>query len=378
MKIYLSPPHLSSEGYEQAYVTDVFASNWIAPLGAYVDRFEQELASRTERKGGVALSSGTAAIHLALKACGVAPGDNVICSAFTFAASCNPIIYEQGIPIFIDSDYETWNLDVDLVEKALADCALSGRPAKAVIAVSLYGQPANLPRLEELCKHYEVALIDEATEALGASVLGRPCGSFGRFGILSFNGNKIITTSGGGAVVGDDSEALAKMRFWATQSRDAAPHYQHSELGFNYRMSNLCAAVGCGQLQVLDEHVAATRAIYARYCEAFADIPQIEMMPLYAESTNWLSVITLANGSPIAPADIAQKLAAEDIESRPAWKPMNLQPYWQNYTFYAKDKANPVGDDIFRRGLCLPSGSNLLPHEQEKVISCVRSAVSRR
>ena len=378
MKINLSLPHMSDEGYELAYIADAFASNWIAPLGAYVDRFERELAELTQRQGAAVFNSGTAAIHMALRACGVQPGDRVLCSSFTFAASCNPIIYEQGVPIFIDSEYESWNLDPHLLEQALEQCAREGRQVKAVLAVSLYGTPANLPRIAELCDHYGVALIDEATEALGASIAGKPCGSFGRFGILSFNGNKIITTSGGGAVVSDDLEALAKMRFWATQSRDPAPHYQHSELGFNYRLSNICAAIGCGQLKVLSERIAARIAIFERYSQAFTDLPQIEMMPAYGEPNRWLSVIAIAKGCDITPGEIAAALAAEDIETRPAWKPMNLQPYWERFPFYYdKGRERPVGDDIFNRGLCLPSGSNLQIADQERVIACVRSVISR-
>jgi dTDP-4-amino-4,6-dideoxygalactose transaminase len=364
---------MSDQGYEQAYVQDAFASNWIAPLGSYVDRFESELAALSGRAGGVALSSGTAAIHLALRYSGVQSGDRVLCSSLTFAASCNPIIYQQGTPIFIDSDYETWNIDPDLVEQALEDGKKSGKQAKAVLAVSLYGQMADLPRISELCQHYDVTLIDEAAEALGADLDDNPGGSFGRFGIFSFNGNKIITTSGGGAVVGDDLEALAKLRFWATQSRDPAPHYQHSELGFNYRLSNICAAIGCGQLQVLAERVRARREIFKRYSEAFAGIPQIQMMPVYGNPTHWLTVITLVEGSKVTPGQIAAALQTDDIESRPVWKPMNLQPYWEKYAYYTKNPGESIGDDLFRRGLCLPSGSSLTEEQQERVITVVKS-----
>ncbi|MCL2497637.1 MAG: aminotransferase class I/II-fold pyridoxal phosphate-dependent enzyme [Symbiobacteriaceae bacterium] len=370
-RIYLSPPHISPEGYEQEYVAQAFASNWIAPLGAFVDRFEEELAVLTHRRGGAALSSGTAAIHLALRSCGLEPGDKVLSSSFTFAATCNPIIYEQGLPVFIDSEYTSWNIDPDLVEQALAEGKKSGKQAKALLAVSLYGQAANLPRLSELCDYYGVALIDEATEALGASIAGRPCGSFGKFGVLSFNGNKIITTSGGGALVADDLEALAKIRFWATQSRDPAPHYQHSELGFNYRLSNICAAIGCGQLQVLSRHLAARQAVFHRYSEGFQAVPAIEMMPRYGEPNHWLSVITFTPESRVTPQKVAAALAAEDIESRPAWKPMNLQPYWGKYPFYSRSASGSVGADLFARGLCLPSGSALSQEDQDKIIAIV-------
>ena len=375
-RIFLSPPHMSEQGYELSYIHDAFASNWIAPLGSYVDRFEQELSFLTDRQGAVALNSGTSAIHMALRSCGVNAGDLVLCSSFTFAASCNPIIYQQGTPVFIDSDPLTWNMDPDLLEKALEDARQKGQRVGAVIAVSLYGQPAALLRISEICAHYKVPLIDEAAEALGAHVGGKPCGSFGHFGILSFNGNKIITTSGGGAIVSNDLEALAKIRFWATQSRDPAPHYEHSELGFNYRLSNISAAIGCGQLRVFPERLSARRNTFERYAAFFEDISDIAMMPTYGTPNRWLSVITFAPTCPQTPASVAKVLADASIETRPTWKPMNLQPYWKKYAFYAKNAQQPVGDDLFARGLCLPSGSSLLPTDQDRIIELVRSCFS--
>ena len=376
-RIYLSPPHMSEQGYELSYIHDAFASNWIAPLGSYVDRFEQELSFLTDRQGAVALNSGTSAIHMALRSCGVNAGDLVLCSSFTFAASCNPIIYQQGTPVFIDSDPTTWNMDPDLLEQALEEARQKGQRVGAVIAVSLYGQPADLERISEICAHYQVPLIDEAAEALGAHIGGKPCGSFGHFGILSFNGNKIITTSGGGAIVSNDLEALAKIRFWATQSRDPAPHYEHSELGFNYRLSNISAAIGCGQLRVFPERLLARRSIFERYSRYFEDIPNIEMMPSYGSPNRWLSVMTLTAGSAETPASIAKVLAEANMETRPTWKPMNLQPYWKHYAFYVKNPARPVGDDLFARGLCLPSGSSLQPADQDRIIDIVRSCFGK-
>ena len=371
-RIFLSPPHMSNEGYELSNIQDAFASNWIAPLGSYVDRFEKEIAALSNRAGGVALSSGTAAIHLALKAAGMQPQDRVICSSFTFAASCNPIVYEQGIPIFIDSEYKSWNLDPDLVEQALNDYKDGEHPIRAILAVSLYGQPAQMTRLEEIAKHYDVILIDEATEALGASIEGRPCGSFGQFGIFSFNGNKMVTTSGGGMVVADREDILSKMRFWATQSRDPAPYYQHSELGYNYRLSNISAAIGCGQLTVLPQHLAQRKAIFTRYEKAMESIEGISMMPVYGEPCHWLSVALLDKTAKVKAAEVIAALEAENIESRHAWKPMEQQPYWQAYPFYTKNPQQSVGNDLFTRGICLPSGSSLSEEDQHRVIDVLK------
>jgi len=362
---------MSEEGYELQYVQEAFASNWIAPLGPFVERFEQDLAALSGRRGALALNSGTAAIHLALRHAGVGAADRVLCSSLTFAASCNPIIYQQAVPVFIDSAAATWNIDPDLVEQALEEGKRTGKQAKALVAVSIYGIPADLPRLAELCDHYGVALIDEAAEALGARIEGKACGGYGSYGIYSFNGNKIITTSGGGAVLSDDLEALAKMRFWATQSRDPAPYYQHSELGFNYRLSNISAAIGCGQLEVLSKRLLRRREIFQCYAAAFAKYPYIQMMPQVGDPNYWLTVITLGLDAPLFPRQLAAVLAAENIETRPAWKPMNLQPFWQNFPYYTHSPRASVGDDIFIRGLCLPSGSGLTPAQQERVIAAI-------
>ena len=336
-RLYLSPPHMG--GLEQRFVQEAFDSNWVAPLGPNVDGFEKELAEMVGAAGGAALTSGTAAIHLALKWFGVGQGDYVFCSSLTFSGTCNPILYEKAIPVFIDCDASTWNLSPASLQNAFADFAARGLKPKAVIAVNLYGQSADMDPILAICRYYGVPLIEDAAESLGATYKGKPSGSFGDIGIFSFNGNKIITTSGGGMAVANDLEALKKLRFWATQSRDPARHYQHTELGYNYRMSNILAGIGRGQLRVLPDRVARRKEIYLTYQQAFAGIPEIEMMPVapYGEPNYWLTVITLKPESRVSPIQIMDALEKDNIESRPVWKPMHLQPFFAEYEFYMEE-----------------------------------------
>ncbi|MFI5359836.1 MAG: DegT/DnrJ/EryC1/StrS family aminotransferase, partial [Halanaerobiales bacterium] len=321
-KIWLSSPHMSDEGYEMEYIQEAFASNWIAPLGANVDGFERELAAKVGAKHAVALSSGTAAIHMALKAVGVGKGDIVFCQDLTFAATVNPVIYQNATPVFIDSDLQTWNMDPAALEAAFKKYP----EVKAVIVVHLYGLSADLDPILALCKKYNVPLIEDAAESLGTTYKGKYTGTFGDYGIFSFNGNKIITTSGGGMLVSNNEERIQKVRFWATQARDRARHYQHSEIGYNYRMSNVLAGIGRGQLKVLDERIEKKRYIYEFYKRELSNLDGVEMMPIneWNEPNCWLSCITLSGK--VRPLDIIELLEKENIESRPIWKPMHMQP----------------------------------------------------
>jgi len=372
-RIYLSPPHLGDA--EFALVREAFATNWIAPVGPHVDAFEQEFAQKVGVRHAVALSSGTAALHLSLRMLGVGRGDEVFCSDLTFAASANPIIYEGAAPVFIDSDRTSWNIDTELLAEALRDRAKKGRLPKAVVAVHLYGQCANLDRVVELCGEYQVPLIEDAAEALGARYLGRggpiSPGTRGWTGFFSFNGNKIITTSGGGMLVTNEAKIADQARFLSTQARDPAPHYEHSQIGFNYRLSNVLAGIGRGQLQVLDQRVDARRRIFEIYREQLGGMPGIEFMPeaAYSRSTRWLTCVLItpeAFGADREQVRVA--LAAENIEARPVWKPMHLQPVFAGCECY----GGMVGEDLFERGLCLPSGSSLSREDQERVIDVVR------
>ncbi len=364
-RIYLSPPHMGPE--ERTLLLDAFDSNWIAPLGPHVEAFEKELAARVQLPHAAALSSGTAALHLALQMVGVGPGDDVVVSSLTFAASANPIRYLGARPVFIDSEAETWNMSPDLLEEELEERRRLGRPMpKAVVTVDLYGQCANYTRLEPLCEKYGVPLIEDAAEALGASWQGRPAGSFGSMGIFSFNGNKIITTSGGGMLVAREQRFIDTARFLATQARDPAPHYQHSHIGYNYRLSNLLAAVGRGQLRVLDERIAARRKNRELYEAAFKGIEGIRFMPIDARGTcnGWLTVVVIdpkAFGA--SREDIRLALEKENIESRPVWKPMHLQPVFAECPV----RGGAVSATIFADGLCLPSGSSLTRAQHERV-----------
>src|SRR5690554_2842778 len=329
-KIYLSSPHMSDEGFEQEYVKEAFDTNWIAPLGRNVDNFEKEVASYVGIKHAAALSSGTAAIHLALIAAGVERDDVVICQSLTFSASANPIMYQGAIPVFIDSELDTWNMDPKELEKAL----IKYPNAKAVVAVHLYGVSAKIDEIKALCDKYNVTLIEDAAESLGTIFKGKHTGTFGKYGIYSFNGNKIITTSGGGMLVSNDEERIKKTRFWATQARDQARHYEHSELGFNYRMSNVVAGIGRGQLKVLEDRVNKKRHIYDYYKKHLNDLDGITFIPSndYERSNHWLTVIQVEDN--IKPLDIMLALEKENIESRPVWKPMHLQPFYEQFDFF--------------------------------------------
>ena len=374
-RIYLASPHMG--GLEEVFVKEAFDTNWIAPLGANVDGFEKELSEYVGSKTGAALASGTAAIHMALKAVGVKKGDKVFCSSLTFAASCNPIIYEGGIPVFIDSEPESHNMSPVALEKAFKAYEEKGEMPKAVIVVNLYGQSADMDKIIEICKKYNIPIIEDAAESLGATYKGKHSGTFGEYGIYSFNGNKIITTSGGGMLVSNNEEGIAKVRFWSTQARDKARHYEHTELGYNYRMSNVVAGIGRGQLRVLEDRIAKKKEIFETYKEAFKNIEDIEMMPVceYGEPNYWLTTITLNENSKVKPLDIILALEKDNIESRPIWKPMHIQPYYKEYDFYSHNDEEEisVSEDIFNRGVCLPSDTKKTDKEQKRVIEIIKN-----
>lgn len=370
-RIYLSSPHMSGEEVE--LVREAFASNWIAPLGPNVDAFEREFADRVQVGHAVALSSGTAALHLALRWLNLQPNDEVICSTLTFSASVNPVLYERATPVFVDSDERSWNMDPAELHEAVQDGLRRGRAPKAVVLVHLYGQSADVDAIQAICAGQGIPLIEDAAEALGATYKGRAPGSFGFAGVHSFNGNKIITTSGGGMLVTNDGELARKARFWATQSRDPAPHYEHSEVGFNYRMSNVLAAIGRGQLRVLTERVEARRRNFEYYRKALGGLPGLAFMPEaeYGRCTRWLTCITI--DPTIAGTDrerIRLALAEMSIEGRPVWKPMHLQPIFRNCRCY----GGAVSARLFAEGLCLPSGSNLTTGELDRVVEVIRRA----
>lgn len=364
-------------GDEQRFVQEAFDTNWVAPLGPNVDAFEKEMCEYTGAKHAAALSAGTAAIHLALKLSGIQEGDIVFAPSLTFSATCNPIVYEKAVPVFIDCEPDTWNMSPQALERAFGKYP----NAKAVIAVYLYGTPAKIDELMSICEAHHVPLIEDAAESLGATYKGRDTGTFGRFGIYSFNGNKIITTSGGGMLVSEDEEAIQKARFLATQARDPARYYQHSQIGYNYRMSNVTAGIGRGQLLHMNEHLARKRAIYKQYSEAFSDIPEITMNPMNpdGEANNWLSCITIAAGSKVTPDALMDHLAEYNIETRPIWKPMHLQPVFAGYEFFTHDGgADSVSADIFDRGVCLPSDIKNTAEDMELIIGLVRELFGRK
>ena len=368
-RVYLSPPHL--DGTERALVDDAFASNWIAPLGPHVDAFEQEMQKATGAPYALALSSGTAALHLALAVLDVGPGDVVICPTLTFSASANPIVYQGATPVFVDCD-ATWTIDPDLLADAIASEAARGQAPKAVVVVDLYGQCADYAAVIDTCDRFGVPVVEDAAEALGATYGGRPAGGFGRLGVLSFNGNKIITTSGGGMLVSSDKPLVDRARHLATQARDPAPHYEHSRIGYNYRLSNVLAAIGRAQLRTLTERVAARRRIFDRYAAGLGDLPGLTFMPeaAYGRSNRWLTCLTIdpeAFGADRETVRLA--LEADNIEARPVWKPMHLQPIFAGARMYGGD----VSARLFRDGLCLPSGSNLSAADQDRVIAIVRN-----
>ena len=367
-KIWLSSPHMG--GTEQKYVQDAFDTNWVAPLGPNVTGLEQDLESYLSKNVFVgALSSGTAAIHLGLILLGVKSGDEVICQSMTFSASANPILYQGATPVFIDSEIETWNMCPVALEKAIIDRIAKGKKPKAIIAVHLYGMPFKVEAILAIANRYEIPVLEDSAEALGSSYKGQKCGTFGSIGVLSFNGNKIITTSGGGAIVANTKALKEKAVFFATQSRDQAPHYQHSEIGYNYRMSNICAGIGRGQMEVLDNHVALRREMNQFYVDYFK---QIDGVTVFSEpnadfyANHWLSAIVMypdkLNGK--TREDLRMALEKDNIESRPLWKPMHLQPVFQQYPYY----GGLVAEHLFQDGLCLPSGSNLTVLDRERIV----------
>ena len=368
-RIYLSCPTM--HGDEQRFVQEAFDTNWVAPLGPNVDALEKEMCEYTGAKAAAALSAGTAAIHLALKLAGVGEGDIVFAPTLTFSATCNPIVYEKAIPVFIDCEPDTWNMSPEALRRAFEKYP----QAKAVIAVYLYGTPAKIDELMEICAEHGVPYIEDAAESLGATYKGKQTGTFGKFGIYSFNGNKIITTSGGGMLVSEDEQAIKDARWLSTQARDPARHYQHSQIGYNYRMSNVTAGIGRGQLLHLDEHKALKQAIYKQYSEAFADIPEITMNPMNpdGEANNWLSCMTIAEGCKVTPDAVMDRLAEYNIESRPIWKPMHLQPVFEGCDFFSHDGGTEsVSEDIFNRGLCLPSDIKNTQEDMELIIGLIR------
>lgn len=372
-QILLSTPHLGDS--EMAYVEEAFRTNWIAPLGPNVDAFEKELASYLGVGHAAALTSGTAGLHVALRLLDVGPGDEVFCSSLTFVASANPILYQHATPVFIDADPATWNMSVPALQRALEDRRAKGRPPKALVVVNLYGQSADMDAIVALCDSHGVPVVEDAAESLGATYKGRPSGIFGRLGVFSFNGNKIITTSGGGMLVSDDEALIVRARHLSTQAREAAPYYEHTEVGYNYRMSNVLAGIGRGQLQVLDERVAARRHVFEVYKKLLSQVPEIDWMPEaeYGRCTRWLTACTLLDGN--HPNDLIQALAGENIEARRVWKPMHLQPLFDGREYFTH--AGDVSADLFERGLCLPSGSNMTDEQVERVCSAISQQFRR-
>ena len=364
-KIWLSSPHLTGE--EQKFVKEAFDTNWVAPLGPNVNGFEQEICNYTRAKHCSVLVSGTSAIHLALIILGVKEDDEVICSSFTFSASANPIRYQKAIPIFVDSEKDTFNMCPISLEKAIKDRIAKGEKPKSIIVVHLYGMPSKMDEIIEISKKYDIPIIEDAAEAIGSTYKGKAMGTFGEIGIYSFNGNKIITTSGGGALVSNNEEYTQKATFLATQARDVAPHYQHSHIGYNYRMSNIVAGIGRGQLEVLDDRVKARRANYEFYKKALKNIEQITFAdePEGFYSNRWLT--TILTDSFETREKIRLALEKDNIEARPLWKPMHLQPIFKDYPAY----TNGVSEDLFNKGLCLPSGSNLSKEDLERVVDSV-------
>ena len=361
------------------YINEAFESNWIAPLGTNVDEFEKEIASYVGVKGALAVSSGTAAIHLALSLLNVQKGDIVFCSSLTFVASANPILYQGAEPVFIDSEPESWNMSPIALERAFHEAASTDKLPKAVIIVNLYGQPAKMQELVSICNQYNVPIIEDAAESLGAIYKDKASGTFGEFGIYSFNGNKIITTSGGGAIVSNNIEALNKARFLATQARDPAPYYQHSSLGYNYRLSNVLAGIGRGQLEVLEKRVSTRRAIFHRYEQELDQLPGVTFMPELAGtiSNRWLTALTInEKGSNVTIPQLIISLAKEYIEARSVWKPMHLQPLFKDCKYYAHHAEENISEQLFYKGICLPSGSNMTLEEQMRVIEVIKKQFS--
>ncbi|MCB0456593.1 MAG: aminotransferase class I/II-fold pyridoxal phosphate-dependent enzyme [Flavobacteriaceae bacterium] len=370
-KIYLSSPHMGDT--EQAYVKEAFDSNWVAPLGANVTNFEVALENYLGNNTYVAaLSSGTAALHLALILVGVQWGDEVLCQSMTFSASANPIVYQGATPIFVDSEKDTWNICPSALESAIKDRISKGKKPKAIIAVHLYGMPFNVEALRLISNKYEIPIIEDSAEALGSTYKGQKCGTFGDISVLSFNGNKIITTSGGGALVSKSEAIKQKAVFLATQARDEAPHYQHSEIGYNYRLSNICAGIGRGQMEVLDQRVISRRKNHHFYKQVFSNFEGITVFEEPSTdyySNHWLSCILIdSNAAKFTPEQLREALENENIESRPLWKPMHLQPVFKDALYY----GGVISETLFQDGLCLPSGSNLTHEDLERINSVIQ------
>lgn len=374
-RIFLASPHMSDEGYEMEYIKEAFDTNWIAPLGENVNKFEEEMCAKVGCKAALALSSGTAAMHMAIKLLGIGAGDVVFCQSLTFSATVNPVLYEGAEPVFIDSERNTWNMSPEALEAAFVKYEKLGKLPRAVIVVHLYGLAADMESITKICDKYNVPIIEDAAESLGTWYKGRMTGSFGMYGIVSFNGNKIITSSGGGMILCNGSDAKQKAEkalFWSTQARDKARHYQHSELGYNYRMSNIVAGIGRGQLKVLEDRVNKKREIYNYYREAFSDIDDIEMMPLHDDierSNCWLSCMLIAEASKVTPLDIQLALEDDNIEARPVWKPMHMQPVFSKCDYI--DNGG-VSEELFNRGVCLPSDTKMDEGDLERICSIIR------
>lgn len=373
-QVLLSTPHLGQE--EMAYIEEAFRSNWIAPLGPNVDAFEREVADHVGVGYAAALSSGTAALHLALRLLDVGVGDTVFCSTLTFVASANPILYQGATPVFIDSEPESWNMSAAALLRAFEDAAKAGKLPKAVMVVNLYGQSADFDPIMEICDRYGVPVIEDAAESLGATYKSRHSGSIGRIGVFSFNGNKIITTSGGGMLVSNDEALVTRSRFLATQAREPAAHYEHTEIGYNYRMSNVLAGIGRGQLHVLENRVNARRAVFQRYADALGESAQIEWMPElpFGRSTRWLTACRLTGT--IGPAELIAVLAEQRIEARRVWKPMHMQPLFTQYAYYPHADGVDIAATIFEQGVCLPSGSNMNEGQQARIISVMKQMLA--
>lgn len=376
-RIYLSAPHMC--GLEREYINEAFDTNWIAPLGPHVDAFEKEIAQYTGIAAAVALSSATAAIHIALRLIGVKPGDRVFCSSLTFIGSVNPVLYMGAEPVFIDCEPQSWNMSPQALRNAFAQAHSNSKMPSAVIVVNLYGQSADIDPILEICKAYNVPVIEDAAESLGATYHGKASGTFGLYGIYSFNGNKIITTGGGGMLISEDLDSIKKARFWATQARDPMPWYEHSEMGYNYRLSNILAAVGRGQLRVLDERVKARRIIFEKYQHALEDVPGIGFIPeaSFGRSNRWLTVITIdPEKCKQQPQTIIECLEDLNIECRRIWKPMHMQPLFAGCDYYTHEGSESISSNLFERGMCLPSGSNMSADNQEMVIEALLTCLA--
>lgn len=368
-RIFLSFPHLG--GNEMQYINEAFSESWVVPLGPNVDEFERRLETYLSASNVVALSAGTAALHLGLVELGVTAGDEVLCQSFTFAASANPVKYQGANPVFVDSEPDTWNMSPDALERAIIDRKrVTGRYPKAIVVVHLYGMPAKMSEIMAIAARYNIPVLEDAAEALGSTYKGRKCGTIGNFGALSFNGNKIITTSGGGALICPNDEAERHVKFLATQAREPMPYYYHKEIGYNYRLSNISAGIGCGQMEHIAERVARRREIHALYAKDLASLPGITVHTeptADAVSNFWLTTILLDDSLQFSPEDLRQALEAENIESRRLWRPMNMQPVYADAPFYGDGCA----ERLFNRGLCLPSGSILTDEEIARVVDCI-------